>query len=146
MPKIVTNFDLLLNWKKQNKMYKLVHNFPIDLPDEVINYLKLSYPDKQIKLVEEPQIPIVTKTNEPTIDANNPLNDLVSASTPNIVNSSINSDPVKVTIEKALAKGIITQKGVWYEFEGENICRGISKLKEKLETDFALLNRIHNKL
>jgi len=145
MSKVLTDFNLLLNWKKEKKVYKIVKNYPINLPEEVINYLKIKYPQNQIKIVDVapiapvPSIPInVQKEPSDMI-----LEDLIVQSK---IISSVNADPIKTTIEQALNKGIIIRKGVWYEFEGENICKGINKLKDKLENDMELLNKIHNKL
>jgi len=144
MTLVITDMNLILNWKKDNKTYKIVKDLQIDLPDEAISYLKKVYPKNNIvNILDRPKKDLPPIAKEPieiktTPDEVTNLEDLVEDKKEEI--------DIKSIIEDAIKKKIIIQNGMWYQYNGNNICRGINKLKNALKQDSILLNEIRGKL
>jgi len=161
MVAIKTNMKLSLNWKKTNQSFKILPGKEVDVPEDVVEYLKTNYPDMSIEYANEikqhlsTSIPIVTSNKNDKRKKINPelvTDDFANDLKDNILNDLVqpienqeNID-VKPIIEAALEKGIITQKGVWYTYQGNSIAKGIKKLKSNLEDNAILRNEIRSQL
>ena len=137
---IIARQDLRLNWKKTNTVYAFAQDKKYDIPEDVVNYLLMTYPNgfQPIGIQKVVPKPIVKN-----IEIKNGLDELIIAQ-PTII-EDINID-VKDTIERAIEQSILTQKGVWFYYNNDPLVKGIKELKSKLEEDSTLLLEIFNKI
>lgn len=134
--KIIPKINLILNFKPENKTYRFVKDKQIDITDLASRYLQIKYPNSFIREVnmEESSIPMM---KEDIVKEENVLNSLVQIEDRHEEEKA----NIKKIIEKAIEQGIIIKQGVYYKVETE-VCKTLRKVKELLESDKEILNKI----
>jgi len=143
---VLPKINLSLNFKKTQKNYKFIVDKPIEVTEEVYEYLSKNYNNKFLKIC-----PIVNTVTNIFEDSRNNLENSVIKDNNDILNQLVDFQneskqaDIKIIIEKAIEQNVIVKNGAYYKIE-DQMCKGLNKVKSLLEKDTELLNKVSEKI